>query len=355
MLKPQTWLLPLSILYRIAVDVRNRLFDLGVFNIECVDVPVISVGNIAVGGTGKSPFVIYLVEYLQKVYPNLKRSIAVVSRGYRSSNQQTLVVSDGKRILGDPFSAGDEPVMIANALNNTVVIVDKRRSRGAKFACEQLKAQIIILDDGFQHRKLKRDLDIVLLDSRNPLGRGFLLPAGFLREPSSSLKRADIIVLSKVETLDDIEGRCQRLSALLDKPVCATKWLPRYWRRVGRAEIISADQIGSKKVLAFAGIAKPQTFFETVERLGGEIVVEVPLPDHCSYSKFYLDKIAALFTRSRAEWMVTTAKDAVKLPPILKMLPVYYLDAKLEVIAGKEKLDELIKKVIDKRLKILKT
>jgi len=348
--KPQPWLWPLSIPYRVAVGVRNRLFDIGVRSIDSVDAPVLSVGNIAAGGTGKSPFVIYLVERLQKLYPSYRRAVAVVSRGYRSGSRQTLIVSDGKRMLSDPFKAGDEPVMIAEALNNVAVVVDRNRVRGAGFAVDNLKAKIIVLDDGFQHRRLKRDLDIVLLNSRNPLGSGLLLPAGFLREPASALKRADLVVLSKVEIADDIEERCCKLSALLGKPVCATQWQPRYWRRVGRSEPLSADQIRDRRVTAFAGIANPQTFFETVERLGGEIAAEIPLPDHCNYSKFYLDKIASTFTRSRSEWMATTAKDAVKLPPILRMLPVYYLDAKLEVIAGLNELDAEIKKAVGKSL-----
>ncbi len=329
------------------MGVRNRLYDLGVFSSVHAGAPTISVGNIAAGGTGKTPFVLELIERIGRLNPGKSAKIAVISRGYGRSTKGTLIVSDGKRLLGDPFSGGDEPYMIADNSPHTVVIVDEDRLRGARLAVEQFKARTLILDDGFQHRRVRRDLDIVLLDGRNPLGNKLLLPAGFLREPVSALVRSDLIVLSKsVGDRAELAERCERMSELTGKPVVATRLTPRYWKRIGKAEIEGLEQIRGKRVAAFAGTANPRSFFEVVESLGAEIVSFIPLPDHCNYDKFVLDKIARSFSANRGEWLVTTEKDAAKLPPILRILPAYALSVRQEVVAGAEKLDELLGKRI---------
>ena len=332
-----------SIPYQVAVQVRNRLFDLGVLPSSSVEACVISVGNISVGGTGKTPFIQFLIDKLKSLPQTRRLKVAVISRGYRGAAKGTVVVSDGKRLLSDPFTAGDEPYMLAEGRSGTVVIVDKNRIRGASAAVVQYAADMILLDDGFQHRRLKRDLDIVLLDGRNPLGGRLLLPAGSLREPVSALARAGLIVLSKVEGEDNIlHERCAALSKLFRKPVAATRMVPKYWKRIGKGEFINAEEIRGKRVLAFAGIASPGSFFDEIATLGADLVDEIPLPDHCSYSKFYLDKISRRFVQSKAEWLATTMKDAVKLPPILRLLPVYALQAQLDIVSGGEMLDELL-------------
>jgi len=344
------WLWPLSIPFQAAVQVRNRLYNLGALRSYSVTVPVISVGNISVGGTGKTPFVLHLIERIKRFTIGKKVTIAVVSRGYGGVGKGTTIVSNGKRTLSDPFTSGDEPYMLAEARSGAVVIVDRNRVQGAELAVEQFKANVVILDDGFQHRRLKRDLDIVLLDGRNPLGNKLLLPAGFLREPISSLKRAGQIILSKCDGTDEeLEQRCADLEKLLKRPVAATRLIPKYWRRTGRGELFEASQIAGKRVFAFAGIANPESFFETVLGLGAELIGELALPDHCNYSKFYVDKLARRFVQSRAEWMVTTTKDSVKLPPVLNMLPVYALDVQHEVVAGAEKLDQNLRDALQRK------
>lgn len=338
---PALW--PLSVLYGAGVGVRNRLYDLGAFSAKDISKPVISVGNITAGGTGKSPFILLLIARLKQLKPIKGLKLGVVSRGYGGTARSTTIVSDGRRVLGDPFSAGDEPVMIAEASRDVVVIVDANRILGAEMAIDAFKCNCILLDDGFQHRRLARNLDIVLLDGKNPLGNRMMLPAGYLREPVSSLRRAGVVALSKCNGSDDeIASRCLKLGELLCKPVIATRFVPKYWRRVGRAELFDAQEVKDKKVYAFAGIARPGSFFDTVATLGADIAAELPLPDHCSYSKFYLDKIARDFVRSGAEWLVTTAKDAVKLPPILKLLPVHYLEAEHQIVSGQEILDNAL-------------
>jgi len=326
---------------------RNRLFDRGLLPIVRVPAPVVSVGNISVGGTGKTPFVQMITGMIEQLAAPGKVGIGIVSRGYRRRSRGQVVVSDGRRILSDPVQCGDEPVMLAEACHRAVVIVDSDRVGGVETAI-RMKSDLILLDDGFQHRRLARDIDIVLLDARNPLGRGLLLPAGFLREPASSLRRADVIILSGVgEAGNEVAERCAKMESLTGKPVIATRLEFDYWRRVGRGELLAADQIAGKKVVAFAGIAKPDRFFEAVEHLGGTIAARIALPDHCTYSKATIDHIARAFTRNRAEWLVTTPKDAVKLPSILSLLPLYRLDARMKVVAGEESLTAQLRAIIE--------
>ncbi len=330
------------------MGVRNRLYDLRLLKIGRVDAPVISVGNLSVGGTGKTPFVIHLTDRLKKLVGARKVKLGVVSRGYKGSADETLLVSDGRRQLADFMSAGDEPVLIAESTPGVVVVVDRNRFRGAEHTVKNLRVKLLLLDDGFQHRKLHRDLDIVLLDAGDPLGNRLVLPAGYLREPVKSLQRADIIVLSKATgDNDELGERALKLQELVKKPVVVTKMVPRYWRRLNQSELHAPEEIAGKKTIAFAGIARPDSFFNTVISLGADLVEALPMTDHCSYKRRHLDYISSYYLRSKSEWMVTTAKDAVKLPPILRFLPVYFLETNMEVVFGEEKLDEALLKVID--------
>ena len=348
-MRPHSWLWPLSIPYRVVIGIRNKLYDLDILPSHKVDVPVISIGNLSTGGTGKTPFVIYLAQKISKLAAGRKKT-AIVSRGYKGNSGGTLVVSDGRRVMTDFWIAGDEPVMIAESNPESIVIVDKNRVRGSKFAIDEFRAAVILLDDGFQHRRLKRDLDIVLLDGVDPLGNKMCLPAGFLREPPRSLARADIVILSKAAGSDEeLSNRAANLSELIKKPVFATRFKPRYWRKSDHSELLAPEEIAGKKVVAFAGLAKPASFFETVAKLNAEIVAEIPLPDHCEYNKAQLDMVAGTFARKRADWLVTTAKDAVKLPPLLKFLPLYYLDAGIEFASGEKILDEKLRQIILKK------
>lgn len=348
-MKPQGWLTPLSIPYGAAVRLRNRLYDIDVLEVRKIDAPVISVGNIAAGGTGKTPFVIYLSQLIKDLNLNRPGRNVILSRGYKGASSGTHVVSNGKQVLSTPDAAGDEPFMMAEKRRSDIVITDKLRVRGAKYALENFKVGQILLDDGFQHRRIHRDLDIVLLDAENPLGNRRLLPAGFLREPVKSLSRADIVVLSKAIGDDEnLKKRAEGLSDLLKKPVIATRLKPLYWRRLGVGEILGAEEIGGRKVLAFAGIANPGSFFKLIEGFGGDMVSKIDLPDHCKYGSKVVNHISRQFAQNKAEWLVTTLKDSVKLPDILKMLPLYFLDTEVEVVVGEEMLVEKLKSVIKK-------
>ena len=347
-MKPLGCLWPLSIPYQAAINTRNRLYDIGILKSLKVNAPVISVGNLSVGGTGKTPFVIHLLERLKELKGKRKLRSGVVSRGYKAGTGGTMLVSDGRRQFEDVRIAGDEPVLISESVSGVVVVVDRNRHRGAEFAVREQRVNLVVLDDGFQHRRLYRDLDIVLLDAADPLGNRRVLPAGYLREPVSGLQRADLIILSKAKGTDDeLAERALKLQNLLKKPVAVTRLAPVFWRRINQTEILAPEEIAGKKTIAFAGIARPESFFDTVRTLGADLIRCIPLPDHCNYSKRYLDYVSGQFVRNKAEWLVTTTKDALKLPPILRFLPLYYLDFKLEAVSGEEILDEMLLPLLD--------
>ncbi|MFH2004154.1 MAG: tetraacyldisaccharide 4'-kinase, partial [Bacteroidota bacterium] len=187
------FLLPLSFLYSIIIFIRNLFYDIRVFGVNRVNVPVISIGNLTAGGTGKTPVIEYLVNYFKR--KNIK--VAVISRGYKRNTKGTLVVSDGSSIIAKPEQAGDEPYQIAVRFQEAVVIVDENRFRGAKLAVEKYKPEVILLDDSFQHRRIHRDLDIVLIDVTKPPHKEYMLPAGLRREPLSSLKRTNVLLFTR--------------------------------------------------------------------------------------------------------------------------------------------------------------
>ena len=186
-------LYPFSILYGFIIVIRNLFFDIGIFKTRKVNVPVISIGNITAGGTGKTP----IVEYLTQYFLEQNHKVAVISRGYKRKTKGTVVVSDGKLLIYNASECGDEPLQIASKFPEAIIIVDENRYRAAKLAEEKFKCDIILMDDGFQHRNLHRDFDVVVIDVTKPPNKEGLLPSGFKREPLSSLKRADAIIFSR--------------------------------------------------------------------------------------------------------------------------------------------------------------
>ncbi len=189
------FLLPFSWLYGLAVTVRNLAYDKGWFRQETAGVPVVSVGNITAGGTGKTPLVEYLVRHLVAS----GKHPAILSRGYRRRSRGVVVVSDGKSMRSDAAMGGDEPVQMARKLATVPVVVAERRIAAARVAVRDFHADVLVLDDGFQHRSLKRDLNILIMDSRRDLVREPLLPVGLRREPLAAVRRANLVVLSKVD------------------------------------------------------------------------------------------------------------------------------------------------------------
>ena len=319
---PLLWLLyPPSLLYRLAIALRNTCYDWGVKPSVHLARPVISVGNVTVGGTGKTPLVIYLARFLkaQGFRP------AVLSRGYGGRSGSPLkVVSDGRRVLLDWDEAGDEPVLMARRAAGAPVIAGPDRRLTGEYAISHFGCDVLILDDGFQHRRLHRDLDIVLIDEEKPFGNGMLLPAGPLREPPASLRRAGVVIRTGVHDLADEktglpkdqrsrEGAGIGLPTLQGIPVLHAYRQSRELLQGATGKIIDLRELRAKRVCGFSGIGKPGNFRKTLAALGAEVVSFLPFPDHHQYDLGDLDEIERTASANKADFIVTTEKDGVRL------------------------------------------
>jgi len=264
----------LSYLFRLGVWIRNCAFDWGWLRQHRVPVTVVSVGNISVGGTGKTP----LLMLLAKEFSSTGR-LALLSRGYRSPAEkraEPLVVSRGHGPEHQAVVCGDEPYLLSDNLPEAMVIAGKNR-RAASLMAVNAGVDLIMLDDGMQHRFLARDFDVVVLDAHDPFGRDHFLPAGFLRESPSALKRADLLVINHAEKREDIAAIKKRVQAITDVPIVCTRL-----KIAGVYDFDGCDQgsITEMRVGILCGIAHPAYFRRSVESLGAEVVVEKCLADH---------------------------------------------------------------------------
>lgn len=307
---------PASMLYFLGTLSRLKGYQTRVLKQKNLNVPVISIGNLTVGGTGKTPITIDLARSLLRF--GLK--VGILSRGYkRQSNEKTLVVSDGRQILVDAQKSGDEPYLIARSVPGAVVIVSADRYEGGRVAIEDYACDLIILDDGFQHLKLARDFDVVVYDYNDDPDSLQLLPAGRLREPLASVSRADCLVISKLP-----DNPCpERLSAIrimANKfkpgiPVLTCKFEADGLHRVYTNQNVTITTRGvGTRVFAFCGIARPEGFFKHLEEAGCVIVGKQTFPDHHWLSDSELARLANGFEKSGAQFLVTTEKDRVRLP-----------------------------------------
>jgi len=325
---------PLSCLYRLVVGLRNLAFDVGLCKMYRSSLPVISVGNLTAGGTGKTP----MVDFLLKRLVQRGVSCAVVSRGYGGSFSGEIGrVNPVNGPLMSPDACGDEPLLLARRNPGVPVFVARRRSRGVAEA-EKSGARLILLDDGFQHRAVHRDLDIVLLDGRHPFGNGSLLPAGLLREPTSALRRCHLVVLTRVEADRQIALSCSA-PVLRSRHVLSDRLVS-----LDNASI-SWDDLAGKSCLAFAGIARPAEFFRTIESHGIRLSGVLSLDDHQGYD-------AALLKRLReachsCDVLLTTEKDAVKLKPNDVPVPCYQVAVDL-VFEDAAPLDRMLEELIER-------
>lgn len=328
--KPYRVLYPLSLLYGIVVRLRNLFFDVGILQTVDVGVPVISIGNMTAGGLGKTPMTIETAKF----FLEQEKRVAVISRGYGRTTRGTVVVSDGKKLLADAAHAGDETVMIARRLPKLIVIADEQRVRGAKKAVDEFHADVIVLDDGFQHRYLQRTLDIVLLDSEGFCFETPMLPAGYRREPLSSLQRADAVVVTKVNEATAAEKVFADKRMLFIEHKFSASYTPSAIRSVFGTVRQTTDALTGHAIAAFCGIAHPENFKNALEKLGVRIVQFLPFKDHHNYSQSDVREIVKAYRESRADMILTTEKDAVKLQPFtdeLSPLPLFSLVMEMNV------------------------
>jgi tetraacyldisaccharide 4'-kinase len=291
---------------------RHIAYRRGWLKVRRLNRPVVSVGNLSVGGTGKTPLVILMAKTLRAA----GHRPCILTRGYgRRGGRELIVLEPGPDRVADPREVGDEPAALAIALPNVPIIVTPDRLRGGIIGEQRFQATVHLLDDGFQHLALYRDLDVVLLDISRPPSDLALLPAGRGREPFSALRRAHWVILTRTELGDasGLQGRVQALNPRAQIFRCSTKFAGLVDARNGLSE--PCANLLHKKVAAFCGIGNPAAFFADLRGWGFWVVKESIFPDHHVYRRHELDNIFALARSAGAEAMLTTEKDLMNLPP----------------------------------------
>ena len=326
-----TWLnyllFPFSVLYRFSILFRNFCYDKNLLKTNQLPCNVISIGNISFGGTGKTPTVLYLCKMLQE---NKKKNIAILSRGYKRSTSGTVLVSSGNGPLKNWQAVGDESYMMAQKTKNIPIVVDSNRYRGGKYLIKNFNSKIIILDDGFQHRSLSRNLDIVLINGYTKPSDYSFLTTNLIRETWISLKRADTIIFTK-----------KNPNPLILKNIKAKKLM--YINSTFKSSILYPKGFDKKnKALLLSGIGNPKSF-EKLARSHGCIIVGIKrFKDHYSYNKKSLLKIVQLAKNLKADYILTTEKDWVKIEPIKPNFLFVVLKIELNLFE-KEKMKNILK------------
>lgn len=316
-------LVPLSLAYAMVLCLRAILYRVGIMKMWRLPRPVISIGNLTVGGTGKTP----ITAHIARLLISHGYRVAVLSRGYGGSLEGTcLVVSDGTTIMVKPEQCGDEPFLLASTIPGLMVVTGSDRYAAGLVAMEQLKPDVFLLDDCFQHISLKRDLNILLLDYNRPFGNGWTLPAGLLREPRGAAHRADLVIHThsphnKTTTSAFVPG----------KPVFAASHRLINALPLRRGDPVKFSALHGHRFLAFAGIAQPEGFFSGLREQGIDLVHTFSFPDHAVYDQERIDEIMAALLSSRAEFAITTQKDGVKLKQLPESMAAITYVARLDI------------------------
>lgn len=345
----------MSFIYGLGVQCTLAMYRWGILHRYKLPCKVISLGNITVGGTGKTPTAQRLAAFIR----DMGYRVVILNRGYRADwKGQVGVVSDGRKIYMTVTEAGDEAYLLAKSLPGVPVVIGRNRSVTGDYAVRHLNAEVIILDDAYQHWQLERDLDIVLIDTINVFGNNFLLPRGTLREPLTNLDRAHAFLLTKVDQSTDIARDAIRETVRkynAEALVIESTHTPRCyieieeWYKGVRPETVSLDKVKGRSVLPFSAIGNPSSFEQTITDLHVNIVDAVRYPDHHDYTMAEMQSIMQKAVDCGAEALVTTDKDAVKIPSEFihseRPLPVYVLSIEVRFHEGYEELMDMIKNI----------
>jgi len=349
----------LSRIYEVAVQIRLFLWRNRIFRDHTLGCQVVSIGNLTVGGTGKTP----VVEVFARALQQAGRRVAILSRGYKSTPrplwQRLLakitfqedqvppkIVSDGKSLLLDSEQAGDEPYMLASNLKDVVVLVDKDRVKSGRFAIAHFGCDTLLLDDGFQYLSLKSRLDICLIDRNAPFGNHFLLPRGTLREPIANLKRADYVFITKsgergAKTLRKAIRQFNETAEIIE---CTHH--PLYLQDVFTGEHLPLAKLQGLEIGAISGIAVPESFEDGLRALGADVLYAKRYADHHRYTQQEIINMINRSLRRGARAILTTEKDAVRFPKIDRRdIPIYYLRVEIRIIAGAKDFDDAVAKI----------
>ena len=349
----------LSWVYRFGVNLRLRLFRSGWRNRSSLGTMVVSIGNITVGGTGKTP----VVERFARELTARGRKVAILSRGYKSSelkerqrwtNPETgeivtsppKIVSDGREVLLGAKYAGDEPFMLAKNLSGVSVVVDRDRVRGGRFAVKELGADTLLLDDGLQYLDLEHSLDVVLVDQNAPFGNGYILPRGTMREPPPNLCRADYIFITKCDgkPQDELIKRIRKYNQEAEILQCTHG--PKHLQGVFNDEVLSLDALEGKYIGAISGIAQPESFDRLLKQLGGKVMFHTTFSDHHAFTSKEIEPFMDRCINRGVDMIVTTEKDAVRFPKPHKIdVPIYYLRIEVSILEGEEVWEQCLERI----------
>lgn len=316
-----------SIFYFAAYKIRLLLYKINILKSKSLNATVISIGNITTGGTGKTPLVIEAANYL--LGKGFK--VAVLSRGYKrinNNNNNALLVSDGQDIVADIETSGDEPYLIAKKAPKAIVIVGKNRVKTGNAAIK-LGANILLLDDGYQHIKLQRNENILLLDGSNPFDNGHLLPGGKLRELPDSIKRASAIVITNQDKSKLIENKLKKYSK--NKPILYMKYKIRKLTGLNIKKTINIEELRGVKTIAFCGIANPRSFLKCLEENKINVCSYITFPDHYNYRIEDIQQIIKLAQSNKTDNIITTEKDGIKIESMSETMPVTLWTTVLEI------------------------
>ena len=328
-------LLPLSAIYSTVTRARLAAHRIGLLSVTKLAAPVISVGNLTTGGTGKTPLVEWVCRTIDVVaYEGVRegKKVCVLTRGYGKANPKSqVVVSNGTDLRASELQAGDEPFLLAtNLLGIAAVISNPDRVAAGEWAIKKLHSDVFVLDDGFQHLRLFRDLDIVTIDATNPWGGG-LLPRGRLREPLRGLRRADCVVITRTEQAGDpasIKDAVKRIAGKV--PVLSSRMVTSGVRRLD-GQNIDASALLNEPVAAFCGVGNPGSFFNHLRREGYLVEFTRAFPDHHKYKQSELDTLVKEATDRGAKSLLTTAKDATKLQSFSLGIPCFVLEIQISI------------------------
>jgi tetraacyldisaccharide 4'-kinase len=331
---------PLGAIYSAVTQARLTAYRRGWLSISKLAAPVISVGNLTTGGTGKTP----LVEWVCRVAASgSARRVCVLTRGYgRADAKSQVVVSNGSEILAEEKASGDEPYLLASSLVGVAaVICNSDRAAAGEWALANLGSGIFVLDDGFQHLQLARDLDIVTVDATNPFGGGSLLPHGRLREASVGLARAGCVVITRCEQVENVESIKQTVRSLVGStPILTSRMLTRGIHSLhGKSD---GNESLPQPVAAFCGVGNPESFFKHLHRNGWPPIFTRTFADHHTFSQADVDQLVTDAQSRGAKALITTAKDATKLGRFAFGLPCYVLDIQIS-IDDEDRLIEMIR------------
>ena len=318
-------LTPFAYIYQFITFSRNKLFDINLFKIRSLSKPVISIGNLTVGGTAKTPFTIFISKYLKS--KGVK--VGILSRGYGRKSTGTVVVSDGRKILNSLNDSGDEPTLIAKKTNDIPIVVDNNRYRGGTYLISEYNPDIIILDDGFQHRSLKRDLNILLVNSLDKRENHKLIPLGKLREPWKNYKRADILIKTKSNLIENNDFLTKKINKTNKNIFISESHIK--VSNIFTKKKFTKINLSNKNIITVTAIGDHKSFTTAIKKTGCNLIKTLNFRDHYNFNQNLWNKIEYSIQKLNIEFILTTEKDWVKIEPLKRKTSIIVFELNVTV------------------------